>query len=380
MRRSTDRILTTHVGSLPPPALPQPEPSDETTRMRAQVEAVVAHQREAGLDILNEGEVTKGGTWIGYVDGRFNGLVARDRISGPPLMRQGKDREAFADFYDYAANSGALTYTKTPYPTKTGSANWVCTGPITYVGQAAVQRSIDLLKEQVAPQDGFITTVAPASLEVHCENEGFEDPDAMVAAIAGAMATEYEMIADAGFDVQVDDAWTAALWDRIGVQMGLQKFREYCAKRIDLLNKALARVPEEKIRYHLCWGSWHGPHAFDIEMRDMVDLMLRVKAGSYSFEAANPRHEHEYVVWDDVKLPQGKVMQPGVISHASNVIEHPELVSQRIQRFAARVGRENVVASADCGFGGRTHPQIAWAKLTALTEGARLASRQLWPS
>ena len=378
MRRSETRILTTHVGSLPTPILPQPEPADDTQRMRAQVEAVVAQQREVGLDLINEGEMTKGGTWISYVDGRFSGLQARERRSGPPATRQGKDRETFADFYDYATSSGALVYSTPAYKTKTQSANWVCSGPIRYVGQEVLARQIELLGALVSPQDGFITSVAPASLEVHCENEFFDDPDDMVAAIADAMAVEYETIAKAGFTVQVDDAWIAALWDRIGIPMGLDKFRRYCAFRIELLNHALAKVPQEQIRYHLCWGSWHGPHAFDIEMRDMVDLMLSVKAGAYSFEAANPRHEHEYVVWKDVKLPEGKVMMPGVISHASNVIEHPELVSQRIQRFAALVGREQVIASADCGFGGRTHPQIAWAKLAALTEGARLASRQLW--
>ena len=380
MPHSRDRILTTHVGSLPQPALPQPEPADETLRMRAGVEAVVAQQREAGLDLINEGELTKGGTWVSYVDGRFSGMHARERLTGPPMTRLGKDREAFADFYDYALSSGSLVYATPAYKTKTPSANWVCTGPIAYVGHEALQRQIDLLRQFVEPGEGFITSTAPASLEVHCENEHYAGEDDLVEAIAGAMATEYEMIADAGFTVQVDDAWTAALWDRIGMQMGLAKFRDYCARRIALLNRALAKVPEEKIRYHLCWGSWHGPHAFDIEMRDMVDLMLSVKAGAYSFEAANPRHEHEYEVWDEVKLPDGKVMMPGVISHASNVIEHPELVSQRIQRFAARVGRENVIASADCGFGGRTHPQIAWAKLAALTEGARLASKRLWAS
>jgi 5-methyltetrahydropteroyltriglutamate--homocysteine methyltransferase len=187
------------------------------------------------------------------------------------------------------------------------------------------------------------------------------------------------MIAAAGITLQVDDAWLPALWDRIGIQMGLNAFRKRCMLRVEALNHALRNIPEEKIRYHLCWGSWHGPHAHDIEMVHMVDIMLKVKAHAYLVEAANARHEHEYIVWEKTKLPKHKVLVPGVVTHSTDVVEHPELVSQRIQRFAKLVGRERVMAGADCGFGGRSHPQIAWAKLKALGEGARLASRALFP-
>lgn len=175
--------------------------------------------------------------------------------------------------------------------------------------------------------------------------------------------------------MQVDDAWLTALWDRIGIPMGLEAFRAWCMVRVEALNHALSSIPTEQIRYHLCWGSWHGPHAFDLEMRHVVDIMLSVNAGAYLFESANARHEHEYQVWEVVKLPAGKIIIPGVITHSTDVVEHPELVAQRIRRFAERVGTENVIAGADCGFGGRTHPQIAWAKLRALTEGAALAQR-----
>jgi 5-methyltetrahydropteroyltriglutamate--homocysteine methyltransferase len=191
------------------------------------------------------------------------------------------------------------------------------------------------------------------------------------------MKTEYETIAKAGFLLQVDDAWLPAMWDRIGMQMGLDAFRKWCTMRIEALNHALVNVPEEQIRYHLCWGSWHGPHAYDIEMSKIVDIMLKVKAQAYLFEAANARHEHEYDVWESVKLPDGKILVPGCVTHSTDIVEHPELVSQRIQRFARLVGKENVMAGTDCGFGGRSHPQIAWAKLKALVEGAERATRAL---
>jgi 5-methyltetrahydropteroyltriglutamate--homocysteine methyltransferase len=185
------------------------------------------------------------------------------------------------------------------------------------------------------------------------------------------------MITKAGFLLQVDDAWIPALWDRIGIKMGLPAFKTYCNMRVDALNHALKGIPQEQIRYHFCWGSWHGPHVYDMPMQDIVDVMLRVNAQCYLFEAANARHEHEYVVWETVRLPEGKIIAPGMVTHSTDVVEHPELVSQRIQRFAALVGKENVIAGCDCGFGRRSHPQIGWAKLNTLVEGAALATRAL---
>jgi 5-methyltetrahydropteroyltriglutamate--homocysteine methyltransferase len=223
--------------------------------------------------------------------------------------------------------------------------------------------------------EAFITTTAPASLEPYRRNEYYRSEEEFVFALAEAMRTEYQAIVAAGFILQIDDAWLVALWDRIGIPMGLAAFRKYCEMRIDALNHALRDLPEDRVRYHLCWGSWHGPHAHDIELDKVVDLMLRVRAQGYLIEAANARHEHEYTVWETVKLPDGKILIPGMISHATDGIEHPELVAQRIRRFARLVGAENVIAGADCGFCGRTHPQIAWAKLKALAEGAERASR-----
>jgi 5-methyltetrahydropteroyltriglutamate--homocysteine methyltransferase len=242
---------------------------------------------------------------------------------------------------------------------------------------AALQREIDAFAAVVEPVDAFLTSTSPASLEPYRDNEFYKSDEEFVYAIAEAMRTEYEAIAKAGFVLQVDDAWLPALWDRIGIAMGLDAFRKRCMVRIEALNHALRNVPEDRIRYHLCWGSWHGPHAYDLEMVHVVDLMLKVKAQAYLFEAANARHAHEHAVWETVTLPAGKILVPGVVTHSTDLIEHPDLVSQRLQRFAQLVGRDNVIAGTDCGFGGRSHPQIAWAKLKSLVEGAARASRVL---
>ncbi|HEX6997327.1 MAG TPA: cobalamin-independent methionine synthase II family protein [Gammaproteobacteria bacterium] len=371
MERSTTRIRTTHVGSLPePPGLATLE-----DRFRA-VPDVVARQRAIGLDVINEGEYTKGGDWLSYADDRFAGFEERPRRDGKPLIQQGKDREEFAEFYRYATERGTLFYTPGEQ-IRSRRPNWVCTGPITYRAHEALQREIEALAAHAGRNELFLTSTAPASLEVYRENEYYRSDEEYVFALAEALRVEYEAIVNAGLILQIDDAWLPALWDRIGMAMGLEAFRKRCAVRVEALNHALRNVPEDRVRYHLCWGSWHGPHAYDLELVHLVDIMLTVKAQAYLVEAGNARHEHEYAVWDDVKLPEGKIIIPGVVTHSTDLIEHPELVAQRIERFAARVGRENVMAGADCGFGGRSHPQIAWAKLESLVRGAQLASRRL---
>jgi 5-methyltetrahydropteroyltriglutamate--homocysteine methyltransferase len=375
MQRSTTRILTTHVGSLPGRSEVAGEPN-----LAGSVRDIVAAQQKVGLDIINEGEFTKGGDWLNYIDGRLGGFAQRES-TGTPLIARGKDREEFAAFYKYATERGSLFFVSADKgKPMIKRAYWVCTGPITYAGQAAMQHEIDFLKAALPASHGddtFLTTTAPASLEPYHANEYYKTTEEYVFALAEAMRVEYEMIANAGFLVQVDDAWLAALWDRIGIAMGLDAFREYCTLRVEALNHALRNIPEDRIRYHLCWGSWHGPHAYDIPLGDLVDILLRVKAQAYLIEGANARHEHEYHVWEEVKLPEGKILIPGVVAHATDTIEHPELVSERIQRYAQRVGKENVIAGTDCGFGERTHPQIAWAKLRALSEGAALATKAL---
>ena len=368
MQRSTRKILTTHVGSLPAPAGVTGE---------AAVRNLVECQRAIGLDIINEGEYTKGGDWLSFTDDRFGGFTAGER-KGPPIVTLGKDREEFADFYRWASERGALFF-EPGDQIKRVRKHWICTGPITYTGQAALEREIDSLKA-AAGADGelFLTSTAPASLEVYRSNEYYSKEEDFLYALAEALREEYRAIADAGIILQVDDAWLPALWDRIGIGMGLPAFRERCRIRVEALNYALRGIPENRVRYHLCWGSWHGPHAYDLELKHLVDILLGVKAQAYLIEGANARHEHEYAVWESAKLPAGKILIPGVITHSTDVVEHPELVSQRILRFAKLLGKENVIAGADCGFGGRTHPQIAWAKLKSLVEGARLASADLF--
>jgi 5-methyltetrahydropteroyltriglutamate--homocysteine methyltransferase len=361
MRRSSDRILTTHVGSLP-------------LIEGGGVAEVVKQQRNLGLDLINEGEYTKGGDWLSYVESRFGGFEPRPPEPGTvPLIAQGRDREAFADFYRYASDKGTLFYSPGEQIRRVRPI-WVCTAPVTYTGGAALEREIAELKAHVPPEDAFLTSTAPSSLEVYRRNEYYASEEEFVYAIAEAMRVEYETIARSDVVLQIDDAWLVALWDRIGIAMGLAAFRKRSAMRIEALNHALRNVPEDRVRYHLCWGSWHGPHAYDIELKQVVDLMLGVKAQAYLIEGANARHEHEYAVWDSVKLPAGKILIPGVVTHSTDVVEHPEGVAQRIARYARRVGRENVIAGCDCGFGGRSHPQIAWAKLRSLVEGAALAS------
>ena len=374
MRRSTaSKILTTHVGSLPQPDGSWTNAASDEAELRQTVGDVIAKQRAVGIDVVNDGEYAKGGDWLSYTDDRLGGFEA-GVLDGTPLIAQGTDREEFADFYAYANERQTLFYVREGERIRKRT-HWVCRGPISYRGQAELQREIDMVKSFARPdEDVFLTTTAPASLEAYRSNEYYATQEEFIFALAEGLRTEYEMVVNAGFIVQVDDAWLTALWDRIGIQMGLEKFRAWCMVRVEALNHALRNIPEERIRYHLCWGSWHGPHAHDLEMRNIVDVMLRVKAGAYLFESANARHEHEFAVWETVKLPEGKIIVPGVVTHSTDIVEHPELVAQHIRRFTGLVGKENVIAGTDCGFGGRSHPQIAWAKLAALAEGARLAS------
>jgi len=337
------------------------------------VRHLVDRQRQIGLDIINEGESTKGGDWLSFTDDRFGGF-SESAPKGRPVVAQGKDREEFAEFYQWAAERGTLFFEPGDQIKKVRKY-LVCTGPITYTGQEALRREIALL-ESAAGSGGelFLTSTAPASLEVYRSNEYYSREEDFLTALAEALREEYKTIVDAGILLQIDDAWLPALWDRIGIGMGLEAFQRRCQVRVEVLNHALRGIPEDRVRYHFCWGSWHGPHAYDLELKHLAGILLSVKAQAYLIEGANARHEHEYAVWETTKLPEGKILVPGVITHSTDVVEHPELVCQRIQRFARLLGNENVIAGADCGFGGRTHPQIAWAKLRSLVEGAALAS------
>jgi 5-methyltetrahydropteroyltriglutamate--homocysteine methyltransferase len=376
MQRSVSKILTTHVGSLPFLSLDKGIAAGDDTHLAQDVAAIVARQREIGIDLINEGEHAKGGDWLRYMQNRFGGFTDIDAPDGKPLIEQGRDREEFAEFYQYASERGTLFYTPGAQIAKKRPVQ-ACTGPVTYVGQTELKKEIDVTIATAGTENVFLTSTAPASLEVYRRNRYYKSDEDYVFAIAEAMRVEYEIIVAAGLILQVDDAWLPALWDRVGIGMGLAAFRARSAMRIEALNHALRNIPEDRVRYHLCWGSWHGPHAYDLELDRIVDLVLKVKAQAYLIEGANARHEHEVAVWERVKLPAGKILIPGVVTHSTDVVEHPELVSQRLQRYARLVGKENVIAGADCGFGGRSHPQIAWAKLRSMVEGAALAGKAL---
>jgi len=392
MRRSTERILTTHVGSLirPAPLLPyirakqSGEPYDErgyAECLASCVADVVRQQAAAGVDIPSDGEFGKAISWSQYALERLSGFERRPAKPGASRFARGADRTRFAEFYaELDAASGP------PATAGASVGEAVCVAPIRYTGQAELGRDIANFKVALAGvgvAEGFLPVAAPASVIPDRRNEHYRDDDEMLGAIAEAMRTEYRTIVDAGLLVQLDDARAAVTYDRMVPPASFADYRRWLAQQVEVLNAATAGIAQEKVRYHVCWGSWPGPHTSDVPLKDIVDLVLGVRAGAYLIEGANPRHEHEWRVWEKAKLPHGSVLVPGVISHATNVVEHPELVAERIVRFAKLVGRENVLAGTDCGFAQgpfhrRVHPSIMWAKLEALAEGARLASRELW--
>jgi 5-methyltetrahydropteroyltriglutamate--homocysteine methyltransferase len=386
-------IPTTHVGSLVRPdellsfLRKQQDGAaydavDYEKCLRRAVADVVRRQAEIGIDIVSDGEFGKSISWSRYVLERIRGFEERhDKSAGFRPAIAGKDRRDLKEFYDeYETAQGFAGMGKEAGRLGT----WVITGPISYCGHAALARDIDNLKRAMQRRDveGFLPVVAPASVAPNRGDEHYRSEEEALFAIADALHEEYRAIVDAGLIVQVDDAFLASSYDVMVPPKTLAQFRRWVALRIEAVNHALRGIPEERSRYHLCWGSWNGPHTNDVAVKDIIDLVLKVRAGGYSLEMANPRHEHEWRVWERVKLPPGKVLLPGLVSHATNVVEHPELVAERIVRLANLVGRDNVIASTDCGFAQgpfarRVHPSIMWAKLKALVDGARLAARQL---
>ncbi|HWM80667.1 MAG TPA: cobalamin-independent methionine synthase II family protein [Pseudolabrys sp.] len=387
MQRSEDRILTTHVGSLiRPPALQdflrarqagQPgDPAAYEACLTQSVAEIVRQQAEAGVDVVSDGEFGKAISWSQYALERLSGFERRPIKGDANPFKRGADRERFAAFYaELDAHDGVST-----------TAESVCVGPVKYTGQRELQRDIDNFKAALAGvnvAEAFLPVAAPASVIPDRRNEFYKDDEELAWAIAEAMRAEYRMIVDAGFLVQLDDARNAVTYDRMVPPASFADYRRWLERQVEIINHAIEGIPQERIRYHVCWGSWPGPHTTDVPLRDIVDLILKVKVGAYVIEGANPRHEHEWSVWKEAKLGAGQVLIPGVISHATNVVEHPELVAERIVRLAKLVGRENVIAGTDCGFAQgpfhrRVHPSIMWAKLEALAQGARLASRELW--
>ncbi len=387
MKRSLDRILTTHVGSLiRPQALQQflhaeqsGEPFDKQAYeacLTQSVAEIVRRQTAAGIDVISDGEFGKSISWSQYALERLSGFERRPVKPGANPFARGADRERFPEFYaELDAREGIAT-----------TRDSVCVGPIAYTGQVALARDIRNLTAAltgVSVEEAFLPVAAPASVIPDRKNEYYKTDEECLVAIGEAMRSEYRTIVEAGFLLQLDDARAAVTYDRMVPPASFDDYRSWVARHVEVLNHAIADLPPERIRYHICWGSWPGPHTTDVPLKDIVDLILSVNVGAYVIEGANPRHEHEWKVWQDVKLPEGKVLIPGVISHATNVVEHPELVAERITRLARLVGRDNIIAGTDCGFAQgpfhrRVHPTIMWAKLESLAQGARLATAELW--
>jgi 5-methyltetrahydropteroyltriglutamate--homocysteine methyltransferase len=387
MKRSTDRILTTHVGSLIRPAQLQDflraiqagKPYDETAYQKCltdSVAEVVRQQTDVGLDVPSDGEFGKSISWAQYALTRLSGFERRPlkEYAANPFKR-GADRTRFSEFYaELDGEQKVATVTEA-----------ICTGPISYTGQAELARDIENFKaalKTVKTEDAFLPVAAPASVIPDRKNEYYKSDEELQAAIGAAMHTEYKMIVDAGLLVQLDDARSAVTYDRMVPPASFTDYLRWLEKQIEIMNAALDGIPADRVRYHVCWGSWPGPHVTDVPLKDIVNVILKAKVGAFVIEGANPRHEHEWKVWNDVDLGD-RLLIPGVISHATNVVEHPELVAERIVRLAKILGRENVIAGTDCGFAQgpfyrRVHPTVMWAKFEALVEGAKIASKELW--
>ncbi len=407
MRTSTDHILTSHVGSLPRPdeliaanrareTGDAVSPGDERAfqqTLGAAVTEAVRRQHELGIDVPGDGEFGKAmgqrvnyGSWWRYSWQRLSGIepgqnslydMAPHRSTPGHVVLTSfgdrRDRTLFATAYN-DPESG-ITTGSGPRPLTP-----ICTGPLGYAGGDMIKADIANFKAALAAAgvtEGFMTAVAPASC-ARIGNTYYKSDEEFLHACAEAMREEYKAIVDAGIVLQLDDPCLAEGWDQVNPEPSVADYQKHAARWIEALNHAISGLPPDRIRLHLCWGSWHGPHVTDIPIRDIIEVVLKAKVGAISFEAGNVRHEHEWRVWQEVKLPDDMILLPGVVSHATNVVEHPELVCDRILRFANIVGRERVIASTDCGLGGRIHPQIAWAKLEALAQGAALATKQLW--
>jgi len=381
MKRSNDRILTTHAGSLPRPAdllalverdgAKAFDTPQAAMRLRAGVEDIVHRQAELGIDVIDDGEYGKP-SFVSYVNERLGGYEL-DTAAGPRNQwASSREGQSFPEFY-------AQTHAASRH------AHMLCTGPITYQGHAQLQRDIDNFKaalEGVKVEEAFMPAISPSNIEDWQRNAYYKTQQDYVFAIAEAMREEYRAIVGAGLLLQIDDPRLVTYYI-IHPEASIADCRKWAEIRVEALNHALRDIAPEKIRFHTCYGINMGPRIHDMELKDIVDIVLKIRAGAYSFEAANPRHEHEWKVWKDVKLPEGKVLIPGVISHSTVLVEHPELVAERIVRFANVVGRENVLAGSDCGFATfagskEVHPSIVWAKFKSLAEGARIASKELW--
>jgi 5-methyltetrahydropteroyltriglutamate--homocysteine methyltransferase len=377
MQRSDRAIRTTHAGRLPQVA---PATADLTT----QVAEVIRKQVQIGISCVGDGEFWNGRHFLFYGQ-QFDGITSRDLRPGERGSGREETRERDAYPRLYADMDRVGTAFCVPgeeprfFPTK---RKMVVTGPIKGRATDAIRREVETFKKALTAvgnaEEAFICVFAPGWLDHFIYDEFYNNEEQFVFALADAMREEYRAVVDAGFILQIDDPGVVTSWDMIKPAPSIAEYRRYLKLRVDALNHALAGLPEDRVRHHFCWGSWHGAHTHDLPLKEIVDLALLVRAQACSFEAANVRHEHEWTIWKDIKLPDGKILVPGVVGHATNIVEHPEVVARRIQNFAEAVGRENVIAGTDCGLGTRVHDELVWAKLTALVEGARLSSKALW--
>jgi 5-methyltetrahydropteroyltriglutamate--homocysteine methyltransferase len=384
MKRSTDRILTTHVGSLPRPpdlialvrAKLRGEAVDDQAYARVltdSVAAIVRKQVELGVDVIDDGECGKP-SFVSYGNERLGGFSARTGGGGVSPWAHSREAASFPEFYQSQMGSVSAQH-----------ARLVCTGPVTYKGQAALQTDLDNLKSALAGvnvAEVFVPAISPASFEDWNKNEYYKTDEEYVVALGEAMRTEYQAIIDAGFLLQIDDPRLVTYYI-LHPGESVADCRKWAELRVEALNHALRGIPTEKIRYHTCYSINMGPRVHDLEVKHIIDILVKIRAGAFSFEASNPRHEHEWAVWKEAKLPEGTVLIPGVITNSSVLVEHPELVAQRIVRYADFMGRDNVIAGTDCGFASfagsdEVHASIVWAKFDALVKGAELASRKLW--
>ena len=384
MKRSSDRILTTHVGSLPRPAdlLTMMDAREKgvafdakayDARLRQSVAEVVNKQAELGVDVVDDGEYSKP-SFVTYINERLGGFEVDKQSSGQSHWLKSREALAFPEYYNTPAGLGPAR-----------PPNMICTGPVTYKGHDLLKRDVANFKAalgSVKVEEAFMPAISPSMLEDRHKNAYYKTEEEYLFAIADALSEEYKAIVDSGFLVQIDDPRLVSYYT-LRPDQSVEDCRKWAESRIAALNHALRDIPTEKIRFHTCYSINMGPRVHEMELKDCVDLILKIRAGAYSFEAANPRHDHEWKVWGGVKLPEGAILIPGVITHSTVLVEHPELVAERIGRYASVVGRENVIAGSDCGFATfagskEVHPSIVWAKFKSLCEGAAIASRQLW--
>ncbi|MCW2394159.1 MULTISPECIES: cobalamin-independent methionine synthase II family protein [unclassified Sphingobium] len=399
MRRSTDHILSSHGGNLPRPvkldvllAKADDHRAEIDEQLPLAVQWVVDKQIACGVDIVNDGEYVKAanmGHYVGYIQARITGFGQRERPEGLAPKRAfvaERDRRDFPGFYEsglwFAGSGGPVRpgFSKpgvVPQPSKTEA---ICDGPVTYIGQEAIQKDIAALKKALVGKDGadgFIAALGPLSLGAGTRNLHYRDERDYMMAVAATMREEYKAITDAGLIVQIDEPEFATAW-MFYPDWSVEEYRDYLRFCVEVINHALEGLPEEQVRFHMCWGSGHRPHVNDIGFEHIADLMLMINAQTYTFEASNPRHAHEYRVFETLKLPDGKILAPGVVGHYTDLVEHPELVAERLVNFAKLVGMENLHAGTDCGIGSRVgHEEIVWAKLSAMAEGCRIASKRL---